>query len=1233
MLLSSFPLSHPLSSLSTHLLPALSFPVQFCGGFYNSQFNSYFTSVYATDHSTRWATIYFSQHARSFMSVLSFVSLENPGTVLRDAFDAITVPRNAPVLNNINITNSAGSGIAFLGRGNPEWPVVVRNIRIDRCAGHGLYTQSRACYMGCTFDNVVSTNNQYRGFSIEGDDSTLLQPITLSHVVSHNNGLINILDRGRTSAAALWIRGVYRSLLLNATIINSTFSSHPHSEEAVRTEYMAVQFIGCKFTDNTVALRIGALFASFVVVDNCLFSRNRAGLDVAHGEWQIPVAITNNVFTNNTGSFTAYIGGLTSEIRLGISSNATRGHMIANNTFTFNTASSGVLIVTPLWTCCQSPVMQHEIWDNVFASNSARYILSFFLQLDFQNATFFRNIFRNNFNCLSSLNLQDNNYGALRPLVRHNFFEDTACQFALYSWVFDRSSPIDARFNYWGTTDEFQILQNRIYDQLDDTTRERIDAFPFLLSSNLSDVVDINAPRRTFSMDGGIQGLVLGNAVLPTGTYSTIGDFVVDEGATLTIEPGTTIRFGPNRGFSIKGTLIAAGNLTHPITFTCTPLTNQTHVYMGCYHVPRQTNPNIRAMFGTVWKNTVDMTVDRCLAYCASQGFSYAGLNSFEDPTWVTYCMCGTSNPGFYRRAESDCNRLCDGNRSQICGGTQDSMSVYQTSACVRWGTLSFGPRSNGSIVTNTRILHAGSTSAAAVHMDTSRITFRDNEIGFSSGNCLQLADSSPDAPLSLTNLSIHDCNQDGVFIYNTACSRVGTGCSLSQLSVTRCGRAGLYIDVNLPAVDLFINNTAISDNGVRIFPWTSALDEYSGVYIAHWPNSRTVFFTNVSFSRNVNGHALVIGRNASALVQRCAFIDNGRMPDDCAVKMGQVGSYLLGQVGNYLSKAILNSTFVRNRQAINIMATTYARAQIIGCRFQGHSGGRRLIAILGNQYGWQWDNVDVRGNVFLNNSVIAGSQLVYFDLARYPQDSDSRGFSVRVESNVFRNNSAPGGSLIYLLTSTHPLMNGSFLNNVMIGNVASQTLNLLDDDGSGNNRWLFHFNVFDNRNTTYEFFTTLPDKNAKVDARFCYWGYTFDNEISARIFDSLINAQYERVEYFPYLQSYDIRDVIHSNATRQTFRHSDGSLGGLVLGDAVLTLAFPGPVYNVTSELIIDETASLTVEPGVTLQLAPGVSIDVKGRLFSRGTVQSPITVQAMPSASTTGRYIGCYYENGLWT
>jgi len=67
-----------------------------------------------------------------------------------------------------------------------------------------------------------------------------------------------------------------------------------------------------------------------------------------------------------------------------------------------------------------------------------------------------------------------------------------------------------------------------------------------------------------------------------------------------------------------------------------------------------------------------DTSVDSCLAACAQHDFRYAALQD------GVMCYCGQSGHKKYGRVdEKECNKWCEGDAAQICGGWFTS-SVYK---------------------------------------------------------------------------------------------------------------------------------------------------------------------------------------------------------------------------------------------------------------------------------------------------------------------------------------------------------------------------------------------------------------------------------------------------------------------------------------------------------------------------------------------------------------------------
>jgi hypothetical protein len=70
--------------------------------------------------------------------------------------------------------------------------------------------------------------------------------------------------------------------------------------------------------------------------------------------------------------------------------------------------------------------------------------------------------------------------------------------------------------------------------------------------------------------EGGLEGILTQNAIMHASKspYYIIGDFIVSQGVTLTIFPGTVLRVNPNVSIYIDGSLRAEGRIESPVTIT-----------------------------------------------------------------------------------------------------------------------------------------------------------------------------------------------------------------------------------------------------------------------------------------------------------------------------------------------------------------------------------------------------------------------------------------------------------------------------------------------------------------------------------------------------------------------------------------------------------------------------------------------------------------------------------------
>ena len=70
-----------------------------------------------------------------------------------------------------------------------------------------------------------------------------------------------------------------------------------------------------------------------------------------------------------------------------------------------------------------------------------------------------------------------------------------------------------------------------------------------------------------------------------------------------------------------------------------------------------------------------DMTIEKCLSICRSNGYPYSGLE------WAIECHCGhgpKKSTGFEWAWSTKCDDRCAGDSNQICGGSE-AMSLWST--------------------------------------------------------------------------------------------------------------------------------------------------------------------------------------------------------------------------------------------------------------------------------------------------------------------------------------------------------------------------------------------------------------------------------------------------------------------------------------------------------------------------------------------------------------------------
>ena len=180
--------------------------------------------------------------------------------------------------------------------------------------------------------------------------------------------------------------------------------------------------------------------------------------------------------------------------------------------------------------------------------------------------TLYNNTFANNTGG-TSLFLDVSDGGTVnRPVLRHNLFVSAQTELELSTNINAADQPFDAKFNYWGSTDETELTLRFIRDPI----KETVEYFPWLASESPNSAVPLDHPRVSCSRGRGIvAGNCKGHVRLPAGVYNVTQNVIVEEGSTLEIEPGAQLYIAPRLSLHIEGALLARGTSNNPILFTC----------------------------------------------------------------------------------------------------------------------------------------------------------------------------------------------------------------------------------------------------------------------------------------------------------------------------------------------------------------------------------------------------------------------------------------------------------------------------------------------------------------------------------------------------------------------------------------------------------------------------------------------------------------------------------------
>ena len=214
--------------------------------------------------------------------------------------------------------------------------------------------------------------------------------------------------------------------------------------------------------------------------------------------------------------------------------------------------------------------------------------------------------------------------------------------------------------------------------------------------------------------------------------YLLTGNVLVEQGATLTVEPGVTVWFSDTRALQVQGGLIAQGSATQPITFTSWHVQGQQPDDWGAIAFG---DTAVGATFDAAGNYISGSTLQHAtIEYAGGGSFAYA-VDAPGTAVYVDHCTIRHNGAGGLRVGGSE--NYISGN---IIDGNSDS-GIYNGSspATIRNNTIS-------------------GNSGEGIHNARSLVTIQDNSIsGYSTG----INNSGPST--SIQSNVISDNSGDGL--------------------------------------------------------------------------------------------------------------------------------------------------------------------------------------------------------------------------------------------------------------------------------------------------------------------------------------------------------------------------------------------------------------------------------------------------------------------------------------
>ncbi len=420
------------------------------------------------------------------------------------------------------------------------------------------------------YDGKVSSNFRFSNLSNNKEDGCCISNQTGTHVFFNctvNSNLrhgISLVDVRHPNWNALPRHQFTHFSLEESIITDNTQYGVKLSPECQHWSESAVNVTMAINKNEIVRNSKGGIFLS---PDFCTWSYNSLK------PRRVKTIVTNNHFEENKGNaFYVYCTGF-----LGLDA------VIEANTFTNNTDK--VLTLIDNNKCganYKSNPVNVKIDKNIFTKNRAENVL-FIDYSSFpetrsalvRNNTFqdnkaatkdlFPTFFRRSTSRAAVIVLKEGSF-----TLRKNILENSGFPLQLTTLRHDHRRVIDAKFNWWGTTKECEIV-DRIFDFHHRVQLSPVDFFPYLVSTNKTNAVDFSVARPSCFLRGSSIGGILNRPLTLSRSdspYEVRDDIIILSNGSLVIPKNVTLQFPSRSAMVVQGTLHVDGTENEKVKFT-----------------------------------------------------------------------------------------------------------------------------------------------------------------------------------------------------------------------------------------------------------------------------------------------------------------------------------------------------------------------------------------------------------------------------------------------------------------------------------------------------------------------------------------------------------------------------------------------------------------------------------------------------------------------------------------